>query len=304
MMHLKYSLIMCALAALFSVSKGQEIQEQPGFDSISVYHQVNARKNATDPNWKSYTAKTVDRLPEFAYTSDPETDTFGGWKVDSVTGSGFFSVEKRGDRWWIIDPEGNPFIHKGVAVFRPGRSENQKAALSSKYGSVADWVNQESAFLKEHGFNGTGAWSNVDLMREQEAPLVYTLIVNPMGAYKSRHRRKYGKYEQAGWQGYRYDLAMVFDPEFDAFVESEVSKIAKYKEDKYLLGYYTDNELPWVNDALDRHLKCLGEKEAGYLAKLGTMVGKALSHHRVVHKRRRLRPAQPHRRWLECAHTA
>jgi len=40
-----------------------------------------------------------------------------------------------------------------------------------------------------------------------------------MGAYKSDHLKKFdGKYEMAGWQGYRYDLEMVFDPEFDSYV--------------------------------------------------------------------------------------
>jgi hypothetical protein len=121
--------------------------------------------------------------------------------------------------------------------------------------------------LKDHGFNGVGAWSDVDLIRTQKEPLVYTVIVNPMGAYHRQHQWDYGKpYEQAGWQGYRYDLAMVFDPEFDGFVEREISQIAQYKDDPYLLGYYTDNELPWVNDALDRHLTYLGKEEAGYLA--------------------------------------
>ena len=70
----------------------------------------------------------------------------------------------------------------------------------------------------------------------------------------------------AGWQGYRFDLAMVFDPEFDAFIESSVAPIAKYVNDKYLLGYFTDNELPWKNDALDRHLNFLAKDEPGYLA--------------------------------------
>ncbi|WP_415326840.1 hypothetical protein [Chryseobacterium sp. MMS23-Vi53] len=97
--------------------------------------------------------------------------------------------------------------------------------------------------------------------------MVYTVIVSPMGAYKAQHLKKFnGKYEQTGWQGFRYDLAMVFDPEFDTYVETEISKIQKYKNDKYLLGYFTDNELPWVDDALDRHLKNLGKEEAGYIA--------------------------------------
>src|SRR5690606_5310168 len=103
---------------------------------------------------------------------------------------------------------------------------------------------------------------------QQAQPLVYTVIVNPMGQYRHQHRSKRfgGKYKKTGWQGYRFDLAMVFDPEFDEYVEMAIAPIAQYKEDKYLLGYFTDNELPWVNDALDRHLTLLAKDEAGYLA--------------------------------------
>ena len=88
-----------------------------------------------------------------------------------------------------------------------------------------------------------------------------------MGSYKSQHIKKYGgKYKQAGWQGYRFDLVMVFDPEFDAHVEKAIAPIARYADDKNLLGYYTDNELPWKNDALDRHLTLLAHDEPGYIA--------------------------------------
>jgi hypothetical protein len=234
------------------------------------YHLVKARTNALSNNWSVYTAKTIDRLPGFTYTADPVLSNYGGWKVNQVTATGFFRVEKQGNRWWIVDPEGYPFIHKGVAVFRAGTSSGQKAALASKYGTEQNWVIQESQLLKNNGFNGTGAWSNVDLMKTNQVPLAYTVIVNPMGAYKAQDVKKYpgGVYPAGtyGWQGYRYDLAMVFDPEFDAFVESTIAPIAKYAADKNLLGYFTDNELPWKNDALDRHLKNLQPSEAGYIA--------------------------------------
>lgn len=231
------------------------------------YHRVMARKNADDVNWKPYTAKTIDRLPGFNYSKDPETDKYGAWKINASKSTGFFRAEKKQGRWWIIDPDGNPFIHKGVAVFGPGTSDNQKKTLTTVYKTEKNWVTKESAFLKSKGFNGVGAWSNIDLIKQTKDPLVYTVIVSPMGAYKHEHIKKFGgKYEEAGWQGYRYDLAMVFDPEFDKYVEQEVSKIAQYKNDKFLLGYFTDNELPWVDDALDRHLTKLDKNEAGYIA--------------------------------------
>ncbi len=242
-------------------------QAQDKNDLETHYHQVKARKNADDANWKWYTAKTVDKMPGFDTKKDPETDIYGGWKTEPFKATGFFRVEKKEDRWWIIDPEGNPFIHKGVAVFRPGNSKNQKAALKQIYKTEKNWLSKETQFLKNNGFNGAGSWSDVALMRESKEPLVYTIIVSPMGRYRGQHKRDYGgEYLKAGWQGYRFDLAMVFDPEFDQYVEEEIAEIGKYKNDKFLLGYYSDNELPWVDDALDRHLELLAKDEAGYLA--------------------------------------
>jgi hypothetical protein len=246
----------------YAISADDSSEQSP-----PAYHRVKARTNAKSKNWKEYTAKTIDNLPGFTFSNDPQVSPYGGWKVSQAKATGFFRVEKKEDRWWIIDPEGYPFIHKGVAVFRPGGSEGQKAALKEKYGDAGRWGNEESQFLRDNGFNGVGAWSAVDLIRNAETPLVYTVIVSPMGSYKSSHLRKFGgKYEKAGWQGYRFDLAMVFDPEFDRHVEKTINPISQYATDKYLLGYYTDNELPWKNDALDRHLKYLSKDEAGYIA--------------------------------------
>lgn len=235
--------------------------------SADHYHSVLARQNAEDPVWKPYVAKTIDRLPGYQLSKDPAINRFGGYRTLQLEATGFFRTEKKDGRWWIVDPLGNPFMHKGVAVLNPGNSENQEIAFNKKYRTGKNWIAKETKFLKKNGFNGAGAWSNVDLIRSSAKPLVYTVIVSPMGAYKAEHIKKYdGKYEEAGWQGYRHDLVMVFDKAFDHYVEQEISKIVKYNDDPFLLGYFTDNELPWVDDALDRHLKYLNKDEEGYIA--------------------------------------
>jgi hypothetical protein len=231
-----------------------------------VYYKVEARKNAEDTVWKSYEAKTINKLPGFKIINEPKVDKYGGWMINKSEATGFFRTEKKGERWWIIDPDGYPFIHKGVAVFRAGESNRQQAALKKKFGNQEGWALKETTMLRSNGFNGMGAWSDVNNVRALQNPLVYTIIVNPMGAYKAAHQKRYGgQYLISGWQGYRFDLAMVFDPEFEQYVDGTIKEIAKYANDKYLLGYYTDNELPWKNDALDRHLTCLAKDEPGYI---------------------------------------
>lgn len=247
----------CFFISLFSVNAQNAVN----------YQKVEARKNALDPEWVTYEARTVDKLPGFKTQKPAAISIYGGWKAWQKEATGFFRTQKIDNRWWIIDPEGYPFIHKAVVALSPGRSTNQKKVFDKKFGTVENWVQSETQLLRNYGFNGVGAWSNVDLLQKTEKPLVYTVIISPMGMYHSEHLKKYGgKYQTASWQNYRFDLAMVFDREFDAYVEKAIAPLSKYKDDKYLLGYFTDNELPWYNDALDKHLTLLAKDEQGYIA--------------------------------------
>lgn len=234
---------------------------------IAGFRSVDARKDNKDTVWVTYTAKTMDKLPKYKIRKEPETSAYGGWKAWKKEATGFFRTEKVDGRWWIIDPEGYPFIHKAVVAFNPGKSPKQKEAFYDKYKTIDNWGENQTAMLKSYGFNGVGAWTNVELVRSMPQPLVYTIIVSPMGNYRNEHRKRFGgKYRISGWQGYRFDLVMVFDKEFDQYVEKAIEPLIKYRNDKYLLGYFTDNELPWVFDALDRHLNYLAKDEQGYIA--------------------------------------
>lgn len=256
---MKYSihLFVCLFITQFSINAQKN----------AVTHTVEARKNALDPEWVSYEAKTVDNLAGFKSKKQTKTSMYGGWKIWKKEATGFFRTQKIDNRWWIIDPEGYPFIHKAVVAIAPGRSVNQQKEFDKKYTTLDNWLKKETQMLRSYGFNGAGAWSNVDLLQQSKNPLVYTIIVSPMGMYHSEHIKKFGgKYKTASWQNYRFDLAMVFDKEFDGYVEKAIAPLSKYKDDKNLLGYFTDNELPWYTDALDKHLNLLAKDEQGYIA--------------------------------------
>jgi len=228
---------------------------------------VEARTDNKDTVWKKYKARTVSTLPGFVQTPESPFSPYGGWTSWKTTASGFFRTEKINGRWWLIDPDGYPYIHRAVVAMNPGKSAKQKEVFARKFDTLNNWLEKSSVMLRSNGFNGAGAWTDIDLLRQQKEPLVYTIIISPMGMYKKDHLKKFGgKYKEAGWQGYRYDLVMVFDKAFDDYIQEAVKPLAQYKKDKYLLGYFTDNELPWVFDALDRHLTKLEKNEEGYIA--------------------------------------
>ena len=95
--------------------------------------QVESRKNTTVEEWKSNPTLTLDRLKGFSLRkTDPATDEYGGWKAATYEATGFFRTQKIGERWWMIDPAGHPYIFKGVAVFSIGHSERPEDAMLLK----------------------------------------------------------------------------------------------------------------------------------------------------------------------------
>lgn len=230
-------------------------------DALPPY-QVEARKNSKpESKWSTYLVYTVDCIEGFTPDGlEPEIDRYGGWKAGTRTATGFFRVEKIDGRWWLITPEGNLYISKGITSFSPGNSTRSKAELSRRFGNTEGWARTEIAKVKDYGFNSVGAWSRYDtiLGLADDEKIPYAVIVSPMGALngamKSRGEEPEG-YAAAGWEGYPYDFACVFHPDFDKYVEEKISVIAKYKDDPYCIGYFTDNEIPWKDYALDRCLE-------------------------------------------------
>jgi sugar phosphate isomerase/epimerase len=228
---------------------------------------VEVKNRPDDKAPVAYHAKTVGGLAGFTMQPEPELSRYGGWKVARYRATGFFRTEKIGDRWWIIDPEGYPYLDRSVVDLKMGNSDRQQEALVKKFGAASAWIQQTSQLLRENGFTGAGCWSDADLIRSSQTPLVYTVNISPMQSYREAHRKRAGgTYRNAGWQGYEHDLVMVFDPEFERIANQTAARLAQYQNDPYLLGYFTDNELPWKNDALVRHLIYLPPTDPGYVA--------------------------------------
>jgi hypothetical protein len=187
---------------------------------------------------------------------------YGGWLARKEKATGFFYPKQIGDRWWLVDPEGCLFLHKAVVAVSPIGGAGARAAFKEKFGSESNWVGSTASLLHSHGFNGLGAWSDADRLRQASQPLVYTRIWNFMSSYGSKRG---GTYQQSGHIGYPNDCIFVFDPEFEKFCDNYARQLTKSKDDPWLLGHFSDNEMPFKRDAIINYLQ-LPETDPGHQA--------------------------------------
>jgi hypothetical protein len=224
--------------------------------------QVAAKHKPTDPAWKTYETWTLAHADGFQPRAEPaKRDIYGGDPTLKAETKGFFSTKKTGERWWLVDPEGNQFIHVALCSVTPTMgSEKAKAAFEKKFGSDAKWAAQTTAQLWANGFNGSGAWSKDALLRQSPQRLAYCPNWNFMSSYG---KKRGGTFPKPGHTGYPHDAIFVFDPEFETFAMEHAKQLAVTKDDPWLLGHFSDNELPLYKKCLDNFLE-LPKEDHGY----------------------------------------
>lgn len=230
---------------------------------------VDVKKKPSDPEWKPYPVRLVADLPASVRDAAPvPLGRYGGDARVRLKATGFFRVEKLpGGRWLFVDPDGHPYFNVGMAVVKAsvGKSETALAARKKKYGDVAAWAAQTADELRALGFNGSGAWSDDEALRAAPRPLPYTVVWNFMSEYG---KIRGGTRQLAGHVGYPNNAIFVFDPAFAEFCDKRAAeKLAPLRDDPWLLGHFSDNELPFRPDTLDNFLKLPADDPGGAAAR-------------------------------------
>lgn len=216
-----------------------------------------------DSTWQARPTRTLADLPTVAAApADTGLNQFGGRADRRVRATGFFRVERVDGRWWLVDPEGGLGLNRSIVSVSPLRTPGAAAALERKFGSDAQWAAETAALLHAHGFNGLGAWTDLARLRAAPRKLAYTTIWNFMSSYG---KRRGGTYQLPGHTGYPQNAIFVFDPGFAAFCREHAQQLAATKHDPWLLGHFTDNELPLRREALANFLS-LPAADPGYRA--------------------------------------
>ena len=141
------------------------------------YHEDGTRCYS---DWIEYDTRLLSSLQDFNMDSEPKHRTNGARTDAKYESTGYFRVSKINNRWWLIDPEGYLFIHRGVVSVKAGASGNQKNNLVSKFGDEVKWFQSTEKLLNVNGFNGAGNWSDAGLILEHSDSLVYTRGFNFM----------------------------------------------------------------------------------------------------------------------------
>jgi hypothetical protein len=180
-------------------------------------------------------------VPAEAAGSSTDRDSYGGWIDPRVRfeQDGFFQVREQRGIWWLVTPDGNAFLSKGVnnvsfsADVAPalGYSPYERA-VRRKYGSEEVWAEAVVSRLRGWGFNTLGSWSSSSTFGHNMAYTINLDLATRVGA---------------NWlNGTVGDFfAADFEQKMDAACEQLCGPHAR---DPWLLGYFTDNELRWGPD--------------------------------------------------------
>ncbi|MGB4415765.1 MAG: T9SS type A sorting domain-containing protein [Paludibacter sp.] len=238
-------------------------------DECSATFTVDCKKTPTSA-YIAYPTRTICNLPDFDENSVLiQTNIYGSRTDKRTTATGFYYAKQIDDRWWIVDPEGYLSICRAVNAISKGTGTTSTQQYTAKYGNTTTWMNKTKQLLFENGFYCAGAWSSTTDIKSNSnqvnQPLAYTIILNWMSGFGSTRT-----YQQSGHMGYPNDAIFVFESGFAAYCESKAQALASNKTDKNIFGYFTDNELPFYNNSLNKFLR-LGKtstSDENYLATL------------------------------------
>lgn len=216
---------------------------------------VNMHLWATGENHNK-AVKTVPLLDGYTLQNNGD-DLFNRYGSDSriqTDATGFFYVKKIDGRWWLIDPDGYAGVNMAVT------------SLPDMTGTKAAWAFN---ILRKNGYNGTGNFLAKEGMTKNEHnanfadKISYTRRKNFFANYMTTRQTTYTTPTLVKNNPGNY--ITVFDPEFESFADNFASTFANYKNERELMGYFSDNEIDFNEDQLKLFLRDLPDTDPNYI---------------------------------------
>jgi hypothetical protein len=231
---------------------------------ISAAQSASVNSSDAGRNWKQ-----LEVIPVQAAHKPDAVNEYGGSKEHTLESTGFFYVTKQSNQWWLVDPAGHLFYMKGV--------NSVQAKRIGKPDSKA-WAKETHTLLTETGFNTLGRWSDAETFLTTGVPIAWCNTISFMKDYSKQRSVEFGE------RGFPKETLPVFDDEWPKFCESYAEQKASHlKNDKWLIGHFSDNELPFRPDALSKYLS-LPKNDAGYKGAVQWMRDNQIKQSRVKEK--------------------
>ena len=198
--------------------------------------------------WESVPVTLLSDLAGFASADCVRLDRFGGRADRRVKASGFFRTEQIHNRWWLVDPEGGLFLSVGLNSVNLVQSDGKLGPTGCA--TTNAWAASAAQLLRTNGFNTLGCWSTNQLFAGPNR-LPYTTDLAFMGSFGIKHRITSWTF---GHWDYPSNCIPVFHPEFEAHCDEYARQLQATRDDPWLLGHFSDNELPFRPESLDNYL--------------------------------------------------
>lgn len=242
--------------SLYSVAANEKMIEKWEVNNTNPIGDYTIRldwkSNSPSHKWNERVyARSMETLDGFNPGAVSEYDEFGGITNSGIKGqaTGFFHTETVNGRTYIIDPVGNPFFAAGINTAQLGATQNQKDAAIEKYGSEENFHKEVTDELRAMGINTY--WGGDDQFFAQNK-LARAVGLGVISGYMGGNSLNLS-ISTGGSAHFLHNNTMnVFDPDYLTFAEKKVATaLSAYSNDNpYILGLYSDNEIPAQSNML------------------------------------------------------
>jgi len=168
-----------------------------------------------------------------------------GYRADAT---GAFRAEQLGDRWWLIDGEGHPFLSLACNAVMHERywSFHYSGLVAERYTDERSWQEVTVGRLCQWGFNSSNGSPADEPWARRGMPYFAGWNLTWAGP----------RLQDADGQAIMFPDA--FDPEWQRGAEERVRETTeRYRDDPLLIGYWTDNEIQ-MHDPVSPSLGVMG----------------------------------------------
>jgi len=219
------------------------------------YEAIQIKRQFTH-GWMTKNTKLVELIPGYEVVDDGTDDftRYGTYKHLRTDSTGFFYVKKIDGRWWMIDPDGYAGINMAVSAMPEIKIQDYYDILKrNSYNASGNFLANE---------NQTRDIYNADNYHN----FTYTRRPNFYLKYQFRRHNYYPTPDNVRGS---YNHVLVLDPYFEEWCDSIAqAEVLPYKDDRDMLGYFSDNEINFNQDQLVNLVSDLPADDPSRLAAL------------------------------------